>query len=118
MGKLVLVMRQVTERPEGLWANTVKLVGTDREKLSAAIRELLDNPDSYQAMAQAKNPYGDGQAALAGLSRFWQKYWSKPKFWKWSPLTEDPRSIIIGIPGQDSGVAAMFLFDRLDFKGQ
>ena len=63
LGKPVLVMREVTERPEGLWANTVKLVGTDREEIIRAVRELLDNPASYQAMAQAKNPYGDGQAA-------------------------------------------------------
>jgi UDP-N-acetylglucosamine 2-epimerase (non-hydrolysing) len=63
LGKPVLVMREVTERPEGLWANTVKLVGTDREKIVSAVRELLDNQASYQAMAQAKNPYGDGQAA-------------------------------------------------------
>ncbi|MCX5889087.1 MAG: UDP-N-acetylglucosamine 2-epimerase (non-hydrolyzing) [Deltaproteobacteria bacterium] len=63
LGKPVLVMREVTERPEGLWANTVKLVGTDRLEIIRAVRELLDNPASYQAMAQAQNPYGDGQAA-------------------------------------------------------
>lgn len=63
LGKPVLVMREVTERPEGLWAGAVKLVGTDREKIFTEVRELLDNPASYQAMAQARNPYGDGQAA-------------------------------------------------------
>ena len=63
LAKPVLVMREVTERPEGLWAGTVKLVGTERENIFAEVRELLDNPLSYQAMAQAKNPYGDGQAA-------------------------------------------------------
>jgi UDP-N-acetylglucosamine 2-epimerase (non-hydrolysing) len=63
LGKPVLVMREVTERPEGVWAGTVKLVGTDRDKIFQGIKELFDNPESYQAMAQARNPYGDGQAA-------------------------------------------------------
>ena len=63
LGKPVLVMRDVTERPEGVWAKTVKLVGTDRHKIFQEIKELLENPDSYQTMAQARNPYGDGQAA-------------------------------------------------------
>ena len=56
-------MREVTERPEGVWAGTVKLVGTDRDKIFQGIKGLLDNPQSYQAMAQARNPYGDGRAA-------------------------------------------------------
>jgi UDP-N-acetylglucosamine 2-epimerase (non-hydrolysing) len=63
LGKPVLVMREVTERPEGLWAGTVKLVGAHRERIFQGIKELLDNPASYAAMAQAKNPYGDGLAA-------------------------------------------------------
>jgi UDP-N-acetylglucosamine 2-epimerase (non-hydrolysing) len=63
LGKPVLVMREVTERPEGVWTGTVKLVGASREKIFQAAQELLDNPACYQAMAQAKNPYGDGQAA-------------------------------------------------------
>jgi UDP-N-acetylglucosamine 2-epimerase (non-hydrolysing) len=63
LGKPVLVMREVTERPEGVWANTVKLVGTDRQRIFQGIKELLENRASYQAMAQARNPYGDGKAA-------------------------------------------------------
>jgi len=63
LGKPVLVMREVTERPEGVWAGTVKLVGTDRQRIFQEVRELLENPASYQAMSQAQNPYGDGQAA-------------------------------------------------------
>ena len=63
LGKPVLVMRDVTERPEGVWAKTVKLVGTDRAKIFQEIRELFENPASYETMAQARNPYGDGQAA-------------------------------------------------------
>jgi UDP-N-acetylglucosamine 2-epimerase (non-hydrolysing) len=56
-------MRDVTERPEGVWVHTVKLVGTDRAKIFQEIKELPENPASYRAMAQARNPYGDGQAA-------------------------------------------------------
>jgi UDP-N-acetylglucosamine 2-epimerase (non-hydrolysing) len=63
LGKPVLVMREVTERPEGVWANTVKLVGTDRQRIFQEIKDLLENPAKYQAMAQARNPYGDGKAA-------------------------------------------------------
>jgi UDP-N-acetylglucosamine 2-epimerase (non-hydrolysing) len=63
LGKPVLVMRDVTERPEGVWAQTVKLVGTSRRRIVQEITELLENPVSYQTMAQARNPYGDGQAA-------------------------------------------------------
>ncbi len=62
LGKPVLVMREVTERPEGVWAGTVKLVGPDRERILAGVRELLDDRARYQSMAQAVNPYGDGQA--------------------------------------------------------
>jgi UDP-N-acetylglucosamine 2-epimerase (non-hydrolysing) len=63
LGKPVLVMRDVTERPEGVWAKTVKLVGTDRATIFHEIKELMEVPASYQTMAQARNPYGDGQAA-------------------------------------------------------
>jgi len=63
LGKPVLVMREVTERPEGVWAQTVKLVGTDRQRIFQEVKELLDNPEAYRLRAQARNPYGDGQAA-------------------------------------------------------
>lgn len=63
LGKPVLVMREVTERPEAILAGTVLLVGTDEEKIIANTIALLDNPDLYQKMAQAHNPYGDGHAA-------------------------------------------------------
>lgn len=63
LGVPVLVMRAVTERPEGLQAGTVRLVGTDREKIVAETCRLLDDRVAYDAMAQAVNPYGDGQAA-------------------------------------------------------
>ena len=61
-GKPVLVMRDTTERPEGVLAGTLKLVGTDEETIYNSFKELLENPDSYKAMANACNPYGDGMA--------------------------------------------------------
>ena len=63
LGKPVLVMRQVTERPEAVAAGTVALVGTDPHRIHAAVAELLDSPARYAAFARAHNPYGDGQAA-------------------------------------------------------
>ncbi len=63
LGKPVLVLRRVTERPEGVQAGTVRLVGTDFHTIVAETRRLLDDPQAYQAMAQAVNPYGDGKAA-------------------------------------------------------
>ncbi len=63
LGVPVLVMRAVTERPEGLDAGTVRLVGADRETIIAEARRLLDDRQAYDAMAKSINPYGDGQAA-------------------------------------------------------
>lgn len=63
LGVPVLVLRQVTERPEGLKAGTVRLVGTDSGTIVREARRLLDDPDAYQQMAKAVNPYGDGHAA-------------------------------------------------------
>lgn len=63
LGVPVLVLREVTERPEGVEAGTVKLVGTDTDRIVAEARRLLDDPQSHAAMARAVNPYGDGHAA-------------------------------------------------------
>ncbi|HEX9090866.1 MAG TPA: UDP-N-acetylglucosamine 2-epimerase (non-hydrolyzing), partial [Anaerolineales bacterium] len=63
LGIPVLVMRSVTERPEGVEAGTVRLVGTDTGKIFSQARNLLDDPQAYLSMAQAINPYGDGKAA-------------------------------------------------------
>ncbi|MGA2759029.1 MAG: UDP-N-acetylglucosamine 2-epimerase (non-hydrolyzing) [Candidatus Cybelea sp.] len=63
IGKPVLVMREETERPEGLAAGTLALVGHDRERIVRAARLLIEDPAAYAAMAQARNPYGDGHAA-------------------------------------------------------
>lgn len=62
LGKPVLVMRDTTERPEALEAGTVKLVGTNYEKIISEVSALLDNEDYYQAMSRSVNPYGDGLA--------------------------------------------------------
>lgn len=62
LGKPVLVMRDVTERPEAVDAGTVKLVGTDTAKLVHETERLLDDQSAYDKMARAHNPYGDGQA--------------------------------------------------------
>lgn len=62
LGKPVLVMRETTERPEALTAGTVKLVGTDYNKIVGEVSTLLDNPAEYARMSQAVNPYGDGHA--------------------------------------------------------
>ncbi|HEM6393852.1 TPA: UDP-N-acetylglucosamine 2-epimerase (non-hydrolyzing) [Streptococcus suis] len=63
LGKPVLVMRDTTERPEGIEAGTLKLVGTDEEVIYRNCKELLDNTQSYSNMAQATNPYGDGKTS-------------------------------------------------------
>lgn len=61
LGKPVLVMRDTTERPEGITAGTLKLVGTDEEIIYKNFKELLENEESYNKMAHAANPYGDGK---------------------------------------------------------
>lgn len=62
LGKPVLVMRDTTERPEGIAAGTLKLVGTDEEVIYNAFKELLTNKEEYDRMSKASNPYGDGLA--------------------------------------------------------
>ncbi|MFD2922937.1 non-hydrolyzing UDP-N-acetylglucosamine 2-epimerase [Halobacillus naozhouensis] len=63
LGVPVLVLRDTTERPEGIEAGTLKLAGTDEEHIFNLANELLSDPDKHEAMAQASNPYGDGQAS-------------------------------------------------------
>ncbi len=62
LGKPVLVMRDTTERPEALAAGTVKLVGTDKDKIIAECKILLDDEEAYKVMSKSHNPYGDGKA--------------------------------------------------------
>ena len=63
LGKPVLVMRETTERPEGVAAGTAKLVGTDPDTIVAETEHLLDDGQAYAAMARAHNPFGDGRSA-------------------------------------------------------
>ena len=62
LGKPVLVMRDTTERPEALESGTVRLVGTDYDKIVNEVSMLLDNAEAYEKMSKAVNPYGDGHA--------------------------------------------------------
>lgn len=62
-GKPVLVLRDNTERPEAVHAGTVKLIGTDKDRIVAETAELIEDRDAYAAMSKAVNPYGDGRAA-------------------------------------------------------
>ena len=64
LGKPVLVMRDTTERPEALEAGTVRLVGTDCDRIASEVSSLMDSPDAYTRMSRAVNPYGDGRACL------------------------------------------------------
>ena len=63
LGKPVLVMRDTTERPEGIAAGTLKLVGTDEETIYENFKLLLENEEEYKRMSNASNPYGDGFAS-------------------------------------------------------
>lgn len=63
LGKPVLVMRDTTERPEGVAAGTLRLVGTEEEMIYREFSRLLDDPEEYRAMSHAVNPYGDGHAS-------------------------------------------------------
>ncbi|WP_018637396.1 non-hydrolyzing UDP-N-acetylglucosamine 2-epimerase [Parafrankia elaeagni] len=68
LGKPVLVLRDNTERPEGVRAGTARLVGTDPGQIVSAVGNLVDDPAAYAAMAGAVNPYGDGQAARRAVA--------------------------------------------------
>ncbi|AYW48711.1 UDP-N-acetylglucosamine 2-epimerase (non-hydrolyzing) [Tetragenococcus osmophilus] len=76
LGVPVLVLRDTTERPEGIEAGTLKLIGTQEEDIYQATKELLTDPQTHAAMAQAKNPYGDGFASEYILEAI-QQYFSK-----------------------------------------
>jgi UDP-N-acetylglucosamine 2-epimerase (non-hydrolysing) len=85
LGKPVLVLRDTTERPEGVTAGTLKLVGTDPEKVHAAMLDLLDDQAAYDKMANAKNPYGDGHASeriLAAIQYYFKQIDQRPADFK------------------------------------
>jgi len=77
LGKPVLVMRDTTERPEAVTAGTVKLVGTDKQVIFQEISELLENPDTYETMSHAHNPYGDGESCKKIISKIKDFYLNK-----------------------------------------
>ena len=73
LGKPVLVLREVTERPEAVAAGTAMLIGNHKQRVYDGVKELLDNKEKYNSMAHAANPYGDGKASakiVAGLKEF------------------------------------------------
>lgn len=79
--KPVLVLRDTTERPEGVVAGTLKLVGTNYDRVKKEMEQLLNYPKEYQSMARAKNPYGDGQASqriCAALRYYFQQTKKRP----------------------------------------
>ena len=71
LGKPVLVMRDTTERPEGVTAGTAKLIGTDKNRIVSEIFTLLDDDTAYSAMARAHNPFGDGKASQRIAEIIW-----------------------------------------------
>ncbi|MBD3109475.1 UDP-N-acetylglucosamine 2-epimerase (non-hydrolyzing) [Bacillus sp. AGMB 02131] len=88
LGVPVLVLRDTTERPEGIEAGTLKLAGTEEETIYAMAKELLTNQEAYEAMAKAANPYGDGNASkrIAEAIRYYFKQTSdRPK--PYNPLS-------------------------------
>jgi UDP-N-acetylglucosamine 2-epimerase (non-hydrolysing) len=78
LGKPVLVLRDTTERPEAVTAGTVSLVGTDEEKIYAETKQLLADPNYYNEMANAVNPYGDGKAAARIVQYILHRFAGKP----------------------------------------
>ena len=74
LGKPVLVMRDTTERPEAVAAGTVKLVGTDKNRIIEEVKNLLTNQADYQTMSRAHNPYGDGKACERIISKIKQHF--------------------------------------------
>ncbi|MGI6145090.1 MAG: UDP-N-acetylglucosamine 2-epimerase (non-hydrolyzing) [Clostridia bacterium] len=84
LGKPVLVLRDNTERPEAVAAGTVKLVGTDKERIYQETKQLLTDNNAYNRMAHAVNPYGDGQASRRireALHYFWGWQKEKPEYY-------------------------------------
>ncbi|WDF72976.1 non-hydrolyzing UDP-N-acetylglucosamine 2-epimerase [Novosphingobium sp. KACC 22771] len=75
LGKPVLVMRETTERPEGVVAGTARLVGTDSSRIVSEIFSLLDDKAAYEAMARAHNPFGDGQSSRRIMDALAQEVW-------------------------------------------
>jgi UDP-N-acetylglucosamine 2-epimerase (non-hydrolysing) len=85
LGKPVLVLRRVTERPEGVAAGALELIGTDEAAVTAALERLLTDQSVYQRMSRAANPYGDGKAASRIATALWALYRGGPKASEFDP---------------------------------
>lgn len=82
LGVPVLVLRDTTERPEGIEAGTLKLAGTDEEKIYSLAKELLNDRSAYEKMAKSSNPYGDGNASkriVEAILHYYQKSEKRPE---------------------------------------
>lgn len=96
LGKPVLVLRQITERPEGVWAGTAKLVGTEEDRIVREVRRLFTHRASYLAMSRAVNPYGDGRAAerIVQIVRYYFHLRRvRPRDWRSGGPLRDPRRL-------------------------
>ncbi|MDO5018772.1 MAG: UDP-N-acetylglucosamine 2-epimerase (non-hydrolyzing) [Lagierella massiliensis] len=76
LGKPVLVLRDTTERPEGIEAGTLKLIGTEEQRVYEEIKKILDNEEEYKKMSNAVNPYGDGKSSIY-IADIIQSYFEK-----------------------------------------
>ncbi|MEU5841250.1 UDP-N-acetylglucosamine 2-epimerase (non-hydrolyzing) [Rhodococcus sp. NPDC047139] len=90
LGKPVLVMRETTERPEAVSAGTVRLVGTDEELIVDWVTRLLTQPDVYDEMAHAVNPYGDGNAAARSVAAIENFFGRGPRPAEFAPVEAAP----------------------------
>ena len=83
LGKPVLVMRDTTERPEGLENGVARLVGTKTSSIVSAVQQLLDDPEEYRRIAKVSNPYGDGKSGeriVRGIIEWWHQRNDKDRF--------------------------------------
>ena len=78
LGKPVLVLRDTTERPEGIRAGTLKLAGTNEEEVYRLTRQLLTDSQMYEQMSKASNPYGDGHASRRIAEAITKKFETNP----------------------------------------
>jgi UDP-N-acetylglucosamine 2-epimerase (non-hydrolysing) len=115
LGKPVLVLRANTERPEGVSAGTVQLVGTDPRTVAGRISELLDDPRAYQAMQRVENPYGDGRAAgrtVAAFAAFFgdgpppEEFDPQPPWRSWTEATIGCTRVVIHADPAVAGAGA------------
>lgn len=107
-GKPVLVLRDTTERPEAVAAGTVKLVGTDEDRIVGELTRLLTEPAAYQAMARALNPYGDGKAARRSVAAIEAFFGHRTRIEEFDDRTRTPATVAVAaaVPPGEAGVLA------------